>query len=118
MNGGHGTPGAAVHSDNTPAATNFANLLFICISLDIMSRGGKRSAPVQLWIMGASAPKVRRKVGLMLRHLGRGGLRQRVTAEWQKDLRSHCHRRLKNSSAPPLADVFEARSHSPCETQS
>jgi hypothetical protein len=28
---------------------------------------------------------VRRKVGLMLRHLGRGGLPQRVTAEWQKD---------------------------------
>jgi hypothetical protein len=68
--------------------------------------------------MGASAPKVRRKVGLMLRHLGRGELPQRVTAEWQKGLYPLLPSSTYEPVSTPIADDFEARSHIPSETQS
>ena len=44
----------------------------------------------------------------MLRHLGRGGLPQRVTVEfeWQKDVTLSLHRRLTVNT--PIADDFEA----------
>ncbi len=54
----------------------------------------------------------------MLRHLGRGGLPQRVTAEWQKDYTLSLPSSTYEPVSTPIADDFEARSHIPCETQS
>jgi hypothetical protein len=48
------------------------------------------------------------------RHLGRGGLPQRVTVEGQPDYPLSLHRRLPKSVSTPITDAFAARSHTRC----
>ena len=94
--------------DSAPAAANFINLLFIAISLDIEVpwRDSVRCSPA-FWLFGTSHQRCVAKVGLMLRHFGRGGLPHRVTVDGPRETASHCRGRLPKIISTPIADVLE-----------